>query len=204
MTDIVLVILAGGAGRRIGGNKPARRLDGQRLIDLTLSYARQTGLPYAVAVRSHDQIANLNAPKILDADIEGPLGGLVSALEWAQRQAAKAVLTLPCDMPFLPPDLLDRYAHAGARCDQPVVGRSRGRVHPVCALWPVSCLGAIRHYGALGRRSLTGALDLFGAIAVDWPAETDDPFMNLNTRDDLKHAELMRCSDAAAPMELIR
>lgn len=204
MTNIVLVILAGGAGRRMGGNKPGQHLDGQRLIDIAETYARKTGLPYAVAVRSHGQIANLNAPKILDADIEGPLGGLVSALEWAARQSAKAVLTLPCDMPFLPPDLLDRFKRAGARLDQPVVAASRGRVHPVCALWPVSCLGAIREYGELGRRSLTGGLDLFEAVAVDWSGKSGDPFMNLNTRDDLKHAELIRCSDAAVPMELTR
>ena len=185
MTDTVLVILAGGAGRRMGGNKPGQRLDGWRLIDIAESHARQTGLPYAVAVRWHGQIADFDAPKILDADIEGPLGGLVSALEGAARQGAKAVLTLPCDMPFLPHDLLARFTLADARSGQPVVATSGGRVHPVCALWPVSCLGAIRLYAELGQRSLNGALDLFDAIAVDWSETISDPFVNVNTRDEL-------------------
>lgn len=190
MSDIVVVILAGGAGRRIGGNKPGQRLDGQRLIDIADSHARRTGLPYAMAVRSHGQIANVDALKILDADIEGPLGGLVSALEWAERQGASATLTLPCDMPFLPQDLLDRFTRTPARPDQPIVAASCGRVHPVCALWPVSCLGAIRHYAELGQRSLIGALDLFEAIAIEWSDMAGDPFMNVNTPDDLHSAAM--------------
>ena len=204
MSDIVLVILAGGAGRRIGGNKPGQRLDGQRLIDITESYAQQTHLPYAIAVRSYGQIADLDAPKILDADIEGPLGGLVSALEWGARQGAKAVLTLPCDMPFLPRDLPARFKRAGAPFEHPVVATSGGRLHPVCALWPVSCLGAIRRFAALGRRSLTGALELFETRTMDWPDTDGDPFMNLNTRDDLKHAESLRRRDAVTAMDGVR
>lgn len=190
MTDIAVVILAGGAGRRIGGNKPGQRLNGQRLIDIADSYGRETDLPYAVAVRSHGQIANLDALKILDAEIEGPLGGLVSALDWAGRQGAKATLTLPCDMPFLPQDLLDRFKQTGGRLDQPIVAASCGRVHPVCALWPVSCLGAIRRYAELGQRSLIGALDLFEAIVVEWSDLAGDPFMNVNTPDDLHNAAI--------------
>ena len=47
----LIVIAAGGDGSRIGGDKPARLLAGERLIDRTCAWARQHSDAVALAVR---------------------------------------------------------------------------------------------------------------------------------------------------------
>ncbi len=121
-------------------------------------------------------------PVLLDPPgLEGPLGGLASAL----RLERPAVLTIPCDMPFLPDDLLGRLASAlpghGA-----ALATSGGHVHRVCALWRSDALAQVRRYAGSGRRSLFGFAETIGYVTVEWPV---DGFFNVNTREDLAEAE---------------
>ena len=189
MSDTVAVVLAGGAGRRMGGAKPERLFNGERLIDVALRSARAWGLRPAVAVRHRDQIETADCELILDADFEGPVGGLVSALCWAREEAAQHVMILPCDMPLLPNDLFWRCQQALQSGDAPIVAASSGRWHPVCALWPVSCLPAVLEYANKGGVRLAGALEHCRAYAVEWSTTPIDPFFNLNTTGDLRDAE---------------
>ena len=87
-----IVILAGGEGRRIGGGKPARLLGGQSLIDRAIARAWSWSVPVLVAAREGGDIGD-------DPAVEGPLGGVAAALALGGD-----VLTIPCDMPFLPDD----------------------------------------------------------------------------------------------------
>jgi molybdopterin-guanine dinucleotide biosynthesis protein A len=101
------------------------------------------------------------------------------------------VLTLPCDCPFLPGDLLLRLAAAIG--DQAVaMAQSEGQWHPVCALWSVGVLDLIPPYRAAGRRSLKGLAEQAGIVLVDWPAAL---FANVNTPADLASAEQRLASE---------
>ena len=103
---VAAVILAGGEGRRIGGGKPLKALGGQSLIERAEALAGQWSDIVAVAVRDPAQVGAASAACILDDQgIEGPLGGLAAALRFARHAGREAVLTVPVDMPFLPPDL---------------------------------------------------------------------------------------------------
>jgi molybdopterin-guanine dinucleotide biosynthesis protein A len=107
---ILAVVLAGGEGRRMGGEKPRRRFGPVSLVAHAVSVARRWSPEVAVAVRSADQAAGeVDAPLILDDPaIEGPLAGLAAALAHAAQADAPLLLTLPCDAPRLPADLLAR------------------------------------------------------------------------------------------------
>jgi len=189
---IVTAILAGGAGRRIGGAKPERCLAGVSLLTHTLTAARGWGGPIVLNLRDPEQVRGDHAPVILDdPDIPGPLGGLASALAWAEASGADRVLTLPCDMPFLPADLLDRLDEALTDDKAVAVPASGGRLHPVCALWRTVALPVLVRRAAAGQLSLTGLSEAVGRIVVDWPLQQRDPFLNINTLDDLAHAEAM-------------
>jgi molybdopterin-guanine dinucleotide biosynthesis protein A len=183
--DAVAVVLAGGEGRRMGGDKPLRPFGGARLIDRALALAQGYCLRTAVAVRRPGQIPALpGALLLLDpADLPGPLAGLASALAFARAQGAPRVLTLPCDTPRLPADLLARLAAAldGAGPARVAVARSGGRLHPACALWPADGLEALGAYAAAGRASLRGFAVELGMGVVDWDAPGGDPFANANT-----------------------
>lgn len=184
-----VVILAGGEGRRIGGNKPLRVLGGNTLLHRALVQARQWSDQVAIAVRDEAQLGGCAATSISDEPgLEGPLAGLVSALRFAHANRAEVVLSVPADMPFLPADLPGRL---GERMGQAAaaIASSGGHLHPVCGLWRVSSLAVAPAYLASGRRSIRGFAQAAGFTAVEWPTEPVDPFFNINSPEDLAAAE---------------
>jgi molybdopterin-guanine dinucleotide biosynthesis protein A len=187
--EIAVVILAGGEGRRIGGAKPLRTLAGERLIDRALRLARGWSDIVAVAVRDPAQVEPLDAILVEDDQtVPGPLGGLITALRFAQQAERPLLLTVPADMPFLPPDLLERLAEAlGTQgC---ALAASSGHLHPVCGLWRASALDRLPAYLSSERRSLKGLGEAVGMVSVEWPGGAHGPFLNINTAEDLAAAE---------------
>ena len=183
----VAVVLAGGEGRRMGGGKPLRAWGGRPLLARALDLAAGYSSHVAVAVRDADQAGQgAGVPLLFDPpDIGGPLAGLASALDFGRRHGALWVQTLACDMPYLPADLSDRLARAlepGVAAVLPVSG---DRLHPVCGLWRVSARDRLATYLATGRSSLRGFAQDVGLREVAWDAAGPDPFVNLNTLEDL-------------------
>lgn len=183
---LLIAILAGGAGSRMGGGKPSRLLGGLALIDRAIATARGWPGELRLSLRMEGQIDRRDLPVILDdSAIEGPLAALAAALRAAAASGCDAALTLPCDMPFAPEDMAERLigsiGPAGA-----AIAASGGRLHPVCGLWRVRCLEALPGYLAGGRRSLIGFAESVGFAAVEWEG---DPFFNINDASDLAEAE---------------
>lgn len=183
----VAVVLAGGAGSRMGGGKPLRAWGEVSLVARALTLARGYADEVAVAVRNAEQLGGgAGAPLLFDhPDISGPLAGLASALAFARARGAAHVQVLACDMPHLPVDLTSRLAAAmelGARAALPV---SNGRLHPVCGLWSVEVESVLADYLAQGRSSLRGLAAAAGEAVADWGMIQPDPFVNLNTLDEL-------------------
>lgn len=184
------VILAGGLARRFQGDdkglielahRPlaawsAERLSGHAaeiLINANRNLSRYAPLGYTVV------------PDYLP-DRPGPLAGLLSAARTAQQEW---LLCVPCDVPFLPLDLvMQLYDHAIA--SQVPLARAADETGTHFAIMLV-------------HRELIADLDNFvregGRQVQAWQArhksETiyfgDDPyaFLNINTPDDLKKAE---------------
>lgn len=196
MTDAepaAIVVLAGGEGARMGGDKPLRLWRGQRLIDRALALAHGYGEDVAIAVRRADQIGATRERQLVDRpDVAGPLAGLHSALAFAAECGRSYVLTIPCDCPLLPADLLRvlREGRRGACCA--VLPRSGGVLHPACGLWDVSALERLPAYIASGRLSLWRFAEAVGVHVVDWAIEAADPFANANTPEDLERLQAGR------------
>lgn len=186
---VPVLILAGGDGHRIGGAKPFRKLGGTSLLDLAWRRAEAWSPKLAVGLRSAEQFGELSYPSITDDQhIEGPLASLSAGLAWAGRCGAGELLTIPCDTPFLPEDLLSRLA-AGIGKAAVAVPVSGGRLHPTCALWRTAVASSLATYVAEGRRSLEGFARFAGFVPVDWPIQEQDPFANINTPEELAAAQ---------------
>src|SRR5512139_522040 len=186
---LAVAVLAGGDGSRIGGGKPLIRLGGKTLIERAFDRARNWSNQVVVVIRSPGQLGDYDFPWIADAaGIDGPLAGLAAALEWACRQGADALMTIPCDMPFLPGDLATRLQVEAGEHDA-AVASSAGELHPVCSLWRNAAIYEFPRYCASGRRSLRGFAEQLGFAEVEWPAEPSDPFFNINSRNDLAAAK---------------
>ncbi|MBI1197931.1 MAG: NTP transferase domain-containing protein [Phenylobacterium sp.] len=182
-----VVILAGGEGRRMGGDKPGRAYGATTLLGRAVELAWTWSSDVAVAVRAPAQApAGLGIELLLDrTDLEGPIAGLAAALADARDRRHGLLLTLPCDAPHLPSDLFERLQES-LRSDQLcAVAVSGGRRHPTCALWRPHALDVLAGYLATGRRSLNGFADACAAAEVAWPVDPADPFANANTPQEL-------------------
>lgn len=193
MTQLFVLILAGGEGSRIGGGKPAHLLGGVSLLDRAVAIARQWNNDPVVAIRCGRDNGHPDARTVSDRmDLDGPLAGLAAGVEVAVQEHAEQLLLMPADMPFLPSDMDQRLAkalhqNADAGCAMAVSG---GRPYPVCTLWRLSDLSVqLPAYAGQGRRSLHGLAEQLGVVPVEWESAGRDPFFNINDEFDLAAAE---------------
>jgi molybdenum cofactor guanylyltransferase len=104
----IVAVLAGGRGRRIGGDKAATLLAGRPLISYPLQAAREAGLEAVVVAKPTTTLPALEERVVLEAELPAhPLCGVLAALDHTAASAsARSVVLLACDMPFLTPALL--------------------------------------------------------------------------------------------------
>lgn len=196
------VILAGGAGRRVGdADKGLLPLCGRPLVEHVLERLRhQCARVLIVANRNIDTYARL-APVIRDqhSGHAGPLAGLAAAFGFLQanRHASPDwLLTVPVDCPDPPHDLATRLratltADDDAACSLAAVAGKREplfamyRVGPAPKAWHASAQTALREHGSPMRW-----LAACGALQVDFD-DPGDVFHNLNTPEDFREYERM-------------
>src|SRR5947209_6369262 len=114
--DITGVILAGGRGSRMGGvDKGLQNYAGMPLALATLMRLQpQVGQVMINANRNIAAYESFGVPVWPDglADYAGPLAGFLVGLE---RCETPWLVTVPCDTPRFPADLVERLASAADR-----------------------------------------------------------------------------------------
>jgi len=185
---VAALILAGGAGSRLGGvDKAFVGLGGRFLIDHLLGrLAGQVGRLAISANGDSSRFDGFGLPLIVDGDLagKGPLAGVARGLAWARGEGVKDLLTVPVDTPFIPEDLAARLGAA------PSVAVWRGRQHHLVAVWPVNGLAALEGFLAQpGPYKVRDALELLEARQVAFDEAESDPFLNINTAADLNAAD---------------
>ena len=138
--SIGIVVLAGGAGTRMGGGKSAKPFGGKSLLETTLArllpqaqILALSGEPRSLEGLGFEVLADDSPEKL------GPMAGLATALRWAKARNLSHVLTAPCDAPFLPENLVQRLSAAIGSASV-CVARSNGEVHVASCLWSVALL----------------------------------------------------------------
>ena len=172
---VTALVLAGGAASRMGGSKAERRLGGRTLLEHSLS----------LAVAVADEVLLLPGPRTPPAASlgfrcvadwpsalgEGPLAALGAGLQAARHPWC---LLLPCDMPWLRPDVTRRLVErAGATTAEVVAVRDPSGWSPFPALYRKELAARAREELAAGRRSLVGLIERSTALVVE-PAELAD------------------------------
>ncbi len=189
--DPIGVVLAGGAGRRIGGGKAIVELRGTPLLRYPLAALQAVLAEVVVVAKQASELPPLPGVPIWiePGTPRHPLAGIVHALEGAGAAAgvegtAREILVSAGDLPFLTPSLVERVAQADA-CGAPaVVPHAAGRLQPLLA-----------RYAPAAHAPLAAALaadpppSLTDAVAALRPCvlELDDPlpFFNVNAPEDL-------------------
>jgi molybdopterin-guanine dinucleotide biosynthesis protein A len=202
------VILAGGRSSRMGGhNKCLAQLAGRPVLAHVIE--RLSPQLSALAINANDEpsrFASFGLPVIADriGDRAGPLAGLHAGLEWGRgRPGIRHVVTVACDTPFLPDDLVVRLLAALEETDRECcVARSAEGVHPVVGLWPVAIAGKLEAALGQGKRKASAFAEDQGAVEVFFPpvqigGRPVDPFFNINRPEDLAEAEALLGERAA-------
>jgi molybdenum cofactor guanylyltransferase len=194
------VVLAGGAGRRVGdADKGLLPLCGRPLVEHVLERLRlQCARVLIVANRNLDDYARF-APAVHDevSGHAGPLAGLAAAFGFLQanRHAPPDwLLTMPVDCPDPPGDLAMRLrAPLAANVDAPcALATIAGKREPLFAMFRVDGTAEAWHASAQTALSEHGSplrwLAACGALAVDF-GDAGDAFHNLNTPEDFRDYE---------------
>jgi len=129
-------------------------------------------------------------------DYAGPLAGLLAGLNWARANhpLTKWLLSAACDTPFLPCDLGARLLEAAPDGETIALPSSGGRLHPVAGLWPVFLADDLAHHLTSDPGSIQAFVARHPHAVLDFTIpDGRDPFLNINTPEDLRRAEtLMR------------
>lgn len=188
-SDTAAVILAGGAGARIGGNKALVKLSGRTLVERVADVLRPS--VRALAVVGDDAAARLAGGVALvdpDGRRAGPLYGILAALDWGRELGAGWMMVAPCDAPFLPKDVVERLRQAAAASGVAYAETHDG-MHPLVSVWRSDLAGWLRDEMADGHPAVRRLLSEAGAARVMFERASD--FFNVNTPDELKRAEAL-------------
>ncbi len=194
--EVMGAVLAGGRGRRIGGDKPSLEVGGQTMVRHAVDALRLARLDVTLVLRAHQPVpltAHTFAVVRDEVENAGPLGGLHALLRWLPMEWT---LVVPCDQPFLTPDLLRGLLVQPRGGVDAIVGRPANLPEPLPGLYRHTCLGAIEEALTQGERSLRELLTKLRLSEV--PKTTLcrwDPrllsYLNVNTPADLERARAL-------------
>jgi molybdopterin-guanine dinucleotide biosynthesis protein A len=159
MADVAAAIIAGGAGRRLGGRvKALIEIEGATVLDRQLAVLAPRCAAIAISANDPAPFHGRGLPVIADPRPGlGPLAGIAAALAWCP---APYLLVVAGDMPYLEPGVIDLLlAHRGPGTDA-VVPFLAGLPEPLLALYARACLPVAERRLAAGQYKAAGlALD---------------------------------------------
>jgi molybdopterin-guanine dinucleotide biosynthesis protein A len=197
-SEVTGVILAGGRGSRMGGvDKGLQNFKGMPLTLATLLRLQpQVGEVMINANRNLGAYESFGVPVWPDVlpDYPGPLAGFLTALEHC---TTPWLVTVPCDTPLFPFDLVDRLAHAAqAQNAEIAMAAAREedgqlRAQPVFSLLRVELLESLVRFTHGGGRKIDAWTGQHATALVPFDQPGDDPraFFNANTVAELHRLE---------------
>jgi molybdenum cofactor guanylyltransferase len=190
------LILAGGQGRRMGGvDKGLQPLRGKPMVEWVLDRLRPQVTEMVINANQHLADYARFGHRVVPDEIvgfAGPLAGLHAGLK---ANVHPFLVTVPCDSPFLPPDLVARL-HAAlvtAHADL-AVAKTADQPHPVFALVRESLASHLERFLESGGRKIDAWYASLKVVEVPFDDQAA-AFSNINTRDEL--AQFERRSDSA-------
>jgi molybdenum cofactor guanylyltransferase len=191
--DITGLVLAGGRGTRMGGVDKGLQLHrGKPLAAHALERLRpQVGRVMINANRHADAYAGLGVPVVPDTrpDHPGPLAGFLAGLA---RCETPWMVTVPCDTPSFPPDLVARLGAQVLANDADLAiavtcDADGEQIQPVFCLLKTSLMPALQAFTDAGQSKI--GLWVSQQRSVQVLFDDARAFFNINTPDELRRAE---------------
>ncbi|MEO5695264.1 MAG: molybdenum cofactor guanylyltransferase MobA [Usitatibacter sp.] len=184
------IVLAGGQGSRMGGvDKGLQLFRGKPMVEHVIErLGPQVDELLINANRNSEDYARFGHSVIADeiAGFAGPLAGFERGLAHA---SGELVVTVPCDSPFLPLDLVARLRAALEKASAEIaVAKTGDQAHPVFCLMRRSVAGSLRGFLGSGQRKIDKWYTAHRLTEVSFDDEAD-AFLNINTREELASLE---------------
>ncbi|BDI06786.1 molybdenum cofactor guanylyltransferase MobA [Sphaerotilus microaerophilus] len=189
--DITGLVLAGGRGSRMGGvDKGLQNHQGMPLaLHALLRLSPQVGAVMLNANRNLGAYESLGAPVWPDAlaDYPGPLAGFLAGLEHCETPY---LVTVPCDSPRFPADLVERLARGLAEAQGDIAmavtldEAGQRQRQPVFCLMHTGVLDSLVRFIQGGQRRIDRWTD--GQRSVEVLFDDAGAFVNANTLQELQ------------------
>ena len=192
--NILGTVLAGGKSQRFGEDKSQVKLDGKLLIDFILSEIVDEFKE--ILIVTNNQIAFQKSKKISTIKDfkkgQGPLGGVLSAMKWAKEKNSdyKWISTFPVDTPFFKKEILKKFlSEINIEESKLFFIKSNNTRHNIFGIWSIDLMKKLEEDLNKGHKKVETWANSIGVKIINMEFMYEDPFFNINTKDDLEIAK---------------
>tara|TARA_Y100000739_G_C20517417_1_gene422446 strand:- start:470 stop:1078 length:609 start_codon:yes stop_codon:yes gene_type:complete len=192
--NILGTVLAGGKSQRFGEDKSQVKLDGKLLIDFILSEIVDEFRE--ILIVTNNQIAFQKSKKISTIKDfkkgQGPLGGVLSAMKWAKEKNSnyKWISTFPVDTPFFKKEILKKFlSEINIEESKLFFIKSNNTRHNIFGMWSIDLMKKLEEDLNKGHKKVETWANSIGVKIINMEFMYEDPFFNINTKDDLEIAK---------------
>ena len=192
--NILGTVLAGGKSQRFGEDKSQVKLNGKLLIDYILSEIVDEF--EEILVVSNQQIKFKKSKKIsLTEDFkknQGPLGGVLTAMKWIKEKNKdyKWISTFPVDTPFFKKEILKHFlSEIKLEESKLFFIKSNNLRHNIFGIWSIDLMQKLEEDLNEGNRKVEFWANSVGVKIIEIEFENEDPFYNINTKEDFEKAK---------------
>ncbi len=194
--NILAVILAGGKSKRFGEDKNLVKLGSKSLIEHTINKVREKFKKILIIANKDIKIEQSKNLTIIPDCIEGNLGplvGVLTAMKWTKniKENYKWIATFPSDTPFFDISIVEQYKKKIISSDSALYFvKSNEKRHNIFGLWSTDLLNTLENDLIKNNiRKVEDWANKIGVKTINIEFDKFDPFLNINTKEDLNKAE---------------
>ena len=193
-SKILGTVLAGGKSVRLGMDKSQVKLADKLLIDYILSEIIEEFKEILIVANKSIDFQKSNKISVIEdfkKDL-GPLGGVFTAMKWIKdnNKNYQWVSTFPTDSPFFKNKILkDFFNEIHPEESKLFFIKSNNTRHNIFGLWSLELMNKLEEDLNKGERKVEVWANSVGVKVINMNFEKDDPFFNINTKEDLIEAK---------------
>lgn len=192
--NILGTVLAGGKSQRFGEDKSQVKLGDKLLIDYILSEVIEEFKEILVVSNSLIDFRKSEKITVIE-DIKknlGPLGGVLTAMKWIKdnNKDYKWISTFPADTPFFKRSILQKFLQDIQPEESKLFFiKSNNTRHNIFGIWSIDLMDKLEEDLNKGERKVELWANSIGVKTINIEFQNEDPFFNINTKEDLKKAK---------------
>ena len=191
---ILGTVLAGGKSQRFGEDKSQVKLGDKLLIDYILLEVIEEFKEILVVSNSLIDFRKSEKITVIE-DIKknlGPLGGVLTAMKWIKdnNKDYKWISTFPADTPFFKRSILQKFLQDIQPEESKLFFiKSNNTRHNIFGIWSIDLMDKLEEDLNKGERKVELWANSIGVKTINIEFQNEDPFFNINTKEDLEKAK---------------